>query len=56
MAEEEKEALMEPVVVPPGIAPTQFGIIAAPLDRVGALEERIEKLERLVSALAGHAS
>jgi hypothetical protein len=51
---EEKEALMEPVVVPPGIAPTQFGIMDAP-DRVGALEERIEKLERLVAALAGHA-
>jgi hypothetical protein len=56
MADEEKDALMEPVVVPPGQAPVQFGIadMEPGQDRVRDLEERVARLEKLVYALAGH--
>jgi hypothetical protein len=58
MAGEEKDALMEPVVVPPGQAPVQFGIlgdVVEPVqDRVRGLEERVARLEKLVYSLAGH--
>jgi hypothetical protein len=56
MAGVEKTALMEPVVVPPGQAPVQFGIadVEPGQDRVKDLEERLVRLEKLVYALAGH--
>jgi hypothetical protein len=57
MVGEEKDALMEPVVVPPGVGPVQFGIADVPgQDRVRDLEERVERLEKLVYALAGHSA